>query len=62
MDYPSLLASQLGLRPISRRNGPVAEERYWRDQVDLPRVELGRLVPIATTCGAILVLVAFALA
>ena len=60
MDYPSLLASQLLVRPTGPGTGPDAEDRYWRSHVDLPRPGLRLLVALATTAGVVLTLLGVA--
>ncbi|WP_132957362.1 hypothetical protein [Rhizobium sp. BK251] len=61
MDFQSLVAAHMR----DRRPPPMsasAEDRYYRDQVTLPRLKLRLLGLIGTTGGTILLLAGIALA
>jgi hypothetical protein len=62
MDIHSLAAAHMPTRRQPAPMNAAAEERYWRAQAGPPRPGLRPLVPIATTAGAILMLIGIALA
>ncbi|MBY5558928.1 hypothetical protein [Rhizobium leguminosarum] len=56
MDLQSLVAAHMPNRHRATQMGASAEDRYYRNQITLPRLRLRLLGLIATTAGATLLL------
>lgn len=61
MDLQSLVAAHMPNRGRSKQMNAAAEDRYYGDQIILPRPRLRLLGLIGTTTGAILLLAGIAL-
>ena len=60
MDLQSLVAAHMAIRRRPTPMNASAEDRYYRDQVSLPRRSLRLLGSFATTAGVIVLLVGIA--
>jgi hypothetical protein len=56
MDYHSLVAANFPAKGRPAKTDARAEDRYYRDQIALPRPGLRALVSVATAAGLILLI------